>query len=309
MTDVRPDTDVDRVAAGDAAEGLTGKPRSFGQLAWRRFLRHRLAIVGAIGLILIVGLFILGPILSSHEFSKTNVSNRRAGPSWDHLFGTDVLGRDLFVRITTGGQYSVRIAAMVALLATALGTFLGALAGFFGRWIDMMVTQLINVFLIVPALVVLSVFALRFGASPTGIAFVLAALLWTRIARVVRGSVMQVREQDFVQAARAAGARGGRIIFRHILPNVIGPILVEITLLLGTVIVLESTLSFLGLGVRPPFPTLGNLVNESKGELYNEPFRVLLPGFFVVAFVLCVNFLGDGLRDALDPKSKNERTK
>lgn len=309
MTEVSPDADAGRVAAGDAAEGLDGKSRSFGQLAWRRFLRHRLALFGAVGLVLIIGVFILGPIISPHDFSSTDTSNRRAGPSWSHPFGTDAIGRDLFVRITTGGQYSVRIALMVALLATAVGTLLGALAGFFGRWIDVLVTQLINMFLIVPALVVLSVFALRFGASPTGIAFVLAALLWTRIARVVRGSVMQVREQDFVQAARAAGARGGRIIFRHILPNVIGPILVEITLLLGAVIVLESTLSFLGLGVRPPFPTLGNLVNQAKGELYNEPFRVLLPGFFVVAFVLCVNFLGDGLRDALDPKSKNERAK
>jgi peptide/nickel transport system permease protein len=302
---VEEEGDAHEQALRDVAEseGLTGKPQTFMQLAWRRFTHHRLAIFGAVGIVVLVALFILGPIWSSSDFSTTNVSNRLAPPSWEHPFGTDELGRDLFVRTMTGGQYSVRIAITVALMATALGTLLGALAGYFGVWVDTIVSQVLNLFLIVPALVVLSVFALKFGATPNGIAIVLAALLWTRIARVVRGAVMQIKEQEFVQAARAAGARPGRIIGRHIMPNVVGPVLVEITLLLGATIVLESTLSFLGLGVRPPFPTLGNLIQQSKGQIDREPLRVLLPGFFVVFFVLCVNFLGDGMRDALDPKS------
>ena len=297
-TGVHPEVSV------DAAEGLSDKPRTFAQLALKRFLHHRLAIFGAIGIVLVVAVFIAGPIVSSHEFDSTDVVNRLAGPSWSHPFGTDEIGRDLFVRTTLGGRYSVRIAVLVAVTATVIGTIMGALAGFFGKSVDTVVSQVINLFLIVPALIVLAVFSLKFGAQPNGIAFVLAFLLWTRIARVVRGVVMQFKEQEFVQAARAAGARSTRIIFRHILPNVVGPVLVEVTLLLGTAIVLESTLSVLGLGVRPPVPTLGNLIQQSKGAIDDSPLRVLLPGFFVVFFVLCVNFLGDGLRDALDPKSR-----
>lgn len=281
-----------------------GESRSFARLALARFTSHRLALLGAAGLILMVLAFFTGPALSSYDFDAVDIVNRLAGPSLSHPFGTDEIGRDLFVRTMLGGQYSIRVAVLVAFLATALGTVLGALAGFFGRATDVVVSQMINVLLIVPSFIVLAVFANRYGASPTGIAVVLATLLWTRIARIVRGVVMQYKEQEFVLAARAVGARPVRIVARHILPNVLGSVLVEVTLLLGTAIVLESTLSFLGLGVRPPIPTLGNLIQQSKGAIDDAPLRVMLPGFFVVFFVLCVNFLGDGLRDALDPKSR-----
>jgi ABC-type dipeptide/oligopeptide/nickel transport system permease subunit len=289
------------------SEGLSETPKSFGRLAWERFVRHRLAIIGFIGLVLITMLFIVGPMISKYGFEDVDVVNRRQGPSWDHPFGTDTIGRDLFTRTTYGGRYSLRIGITVALLATAIGTVLGAIAGFFGKWIDTFVSQVINLVLIVPALLVLSVFALKWGAKPNGIALVLGALLWTRIARVVRGVVMQFKEQEFVMAARAAGASSRRIITRHIMPNVIGPVVVEVTLLLGTAIVLESTLSFLGLGVKPPIPTLGTLVAGAKGDIDSDPIKVLLPGFMIVIIVLCVNFLGDGLRDALDPRSRVEK--
>jgi peptide/nickel transport system permease protein len=291
----------------DAAEGLTAEPKSFGRLARERFFKHKLAIAGLVGLVLIALAFILGPALSPYEFDQRNVVNRRAGPSWTHPFGTDTIGRDLFVRTMVGGRYSLSIGALVAVLSTVIGTLLGAAAGFFGKWVDTAVSQLINLLLVVPALIVLSVVALRYGAQPIGIAVVLALLLWTRIARVVRGIVMQFREQEFVMAARAAGASSGRILFKHILPNVLGAVIVEVTLLIGTAIVLESTLSFLGLGVKPPTPTLGNLVFQAKGDINSDPIRVLLPGFFIVGIVLCVNFLGDGLRDAIDPRSRVEK--
>lgn len=283
------------------------KPKSFGRLTWERFRRHRLAIVGSIGLLLIVALFIAGPWLSDYAFDERNVRERLLSPSWDHPFGTDPIGRDLFVRTMYGGRYSLRIAIFVALLATLIGAVLGAIAGYFGKGIDTLVSQMINLILIVPAILVLIIFARKYGANPNGIAIVLAALLWTRIARVVRGVVMQYKEQEFVQAARAAGASNMRIVFRHLMPNVVSALVVEVTLLVGTAIVLESTLSFLGLGVQPPTPTLGNLVYQEKGNIDSEPLRVLLPGFFVVAIVLCVNFLGDGLRDALDPRTKVEK--
>ncbi len=288
-------------------EGLTEAPSSFGKLAWKRFRHHRLALLGAIGLVLILVAFIVGPMISPWDFDERNIADRLQGPSASHWFGTDEIGRDLFVRTAQGGLYSFRIGFVAAFVATALGTVLGALAAYFGGWSDIGISQVINLVLVVPALIVLSIFSLYFGGDAFSLAVVLAALLWTRIARVVRGVVLSIKEQEYIMAARAAGASHMRIIFRHVLPNVIGPVVVEVTLLIGTVIVLESTLSFLGLGVKPPNASLGTLVAEAKGSIDDDPIRVLTPGFCIVFIVLCVNFLGDGMRDALDPRSKNEK--
>ena len=285
-------------------EGLSETSKSFGRLAFERFIRHRLALAGVFGLAIIVLIFFLAPQFSEFTFDERNVRDRLLGPSWDHPFGTDEIGRDLFVRTAQGGRYSIRIGLIAAVMATTVGTVLGALAAYFGRWTDILISQAINLVLIVPALLILSVFALFFGRDANRLALVLAFLLWTRIARVVRGVVLSLKEQEFIMAARAAGASHARIIFRHVLPNVMGAVVVEVTLLVGTVIVLESTLSFLGLGVQPPNASLGTLVADAKGSIDDDPFRVLTPGIFIVLIVLCINFVGDGLRDALDPKSK-----
>lgn len=311
MTDLSSET-TDTGVESDAAaaittadtEGLSDTPKSFGRLAWERFLGHRLALVGAVGLLLLVVLFWIGPSFSEWEFDERNVRDRRQGPSAEHWFGTDEIGRDLFVRTAQGGRYSMRIGLLAALVATTVGTVLGTLAGYFGKVWDVIVNNLINLILTVPAIIVLSVFSLRFGSSAEGLALVLAALLWTRIARVVRGVILSIKEQEYIMAAKAAGASNMRIMFRHLLPNVVGAIAVEITLLVGSVIVLESTLSFLGLGVKPPNASLGTLVADAKGDIDSDPLRVLTPGIFIVLIVLCVNFLGDGLRDALDPRAK-----
>jgi ABC-type dipeptide/oligopeptide/nickel transport system permease subunit len=287
-------------------EGFTTTSQGFGKLAWRRFRRHKLAIFGAFGLVLIIVLFIIGPMFSPYSFDERNIADRLQGPSLDHWFGTDEIGRDLFVRTAQGGRYSMLIGFMVAVMATFTGTVLGALSGFFSGWTDGVISQMVNLVLIVPAIIVLGVFSQSFGRDALGLSIVLACLLWTRIARVVRGLVLSIKEQEFIQAARAAGAGNIRLIGRHVLPNVMGPVAVEVTLLLGTAIVLESTLSFLGLGVQPPNSSLGTLVAEAKGSIDSDPIRVLIPGFCIVWIVLCVNFLGDGLRDALDPKSKVE---
>jgi ABC-type dipeptide/oligopeptide/nickel transport system permease subunit len=285
-------------------EGLTAKPKSFGRLAWERFVRHKLALAGVIGLIIIVTLFFVMPQFSQYTFDERNVRDRLLGPSWDHPFGTDEIGRDLFVRTAQGGRYSLRIGLVAAVMSTLIGTILGALAAYFGRWYDVVISQMINLVLIVPALLILAVFALYFGRDAFRLSLVLALLLWTRIARVVRGVVLSLKEQEFIMAARAAGASHARIVFRHVLPNVVGAVVVEVTLLVGFVIVLESTLSFLGLGVQPPNASLGTLVADAKGSIDDDPVRVLTPGIFIVLIVLCINFVGDGLRDALDPRSK-----
>jgi ABC-type dipeptide/oligopeptide/nickel transport system permease subunit len=285
-------------------EGLGAKPKSFGKLAFERFRHHKLALAGLIGLVIIIAIFILAPQLSDYTFDERNVRDRLLGPSWDHPFGTDEIGRDLFVRTAQGGRYSIRIGLVAAILSTVIGTILGALAAYFGRSIDVVISQMINLVLIVPALLILAVFALYFGRDATRLSIVLALLLWTRIARVVRGTVLSLKEQEFIMAAKAAGASHTRVVFRHVLPNVVGVVVVEVTLLVGTVIVLESTLSFLGLGVQPPNASLGTLVADAKGSIDDDPLRVLTPGLFIVAIVLCINFVGDGLRDALDPRSK-----
>ncbi len=290
-------------------EGLAENPKSFGRLAWERFRHHKLAIAGAIGLVLIVALFFIGPLFSDYTFDERNVRERLLGPTADHWFGTDEIGRDLFVRTAQGGRYSIRIGLLVAILSTLIGTTMGAIAGYFGGWLDVLISQVINLVLIVPALIILSVFALNFGRDANRLSVVLALLLWTRISRVVRGVVLSIKEQEYILAARAAGASNFRILFRHVLPNVIGAVAVEVTLLLGTAIVLESTLSFLGLGVQPPNASLGTLVADAKGSIDSDPVRVLGPGIFIVLIVLCVNFLGDGLRDALDPRSRVEANK
>ena len=309
MTDlVSPDQDLtaaDGVTVDDL-EGLSDKPESFGRQAWDRFRSHRVANVGVVLLILVVLSFIVGPWLSPHEPEATSVLERNEGPSLSHPFGTDDLGRDLMARVFSGGRISLMIALIVSFCATVIGTTLGAIAGYFGKFVDSSISQVTNLFLAMPLLPLLLVFAIEFGSSPISMALLLSAFVWTRAARVVRGQFLSFKNMDFVQAARAAGAKPGRIIFRHILPNTIGPVLVEATLLAGTAIILESTLSFLSLGVQPPATSLGVLVDEGKGFLTSRPTRILLPGAVITLIVLSINFLGDGLRDALDPTSRTD---
>ncbi|HSJ35731.1 MAG TPA: ABC transporter permease [Acidimicrobiia bacterium] len=292
---------VEGETAGAGLEpSLSPEARSFARQVWDRFRHHRVAMVSVAVLGILVAAFWIVPALSPYEFDQLT-PDLRQGPSWEHPFGTDQIGRDLMVRTFMGGRFSIRIALLVAVVATAFGTLLGAFSGYFGGWVDAAVSQFINLVLVVPALAVLLVLALRWGSGPWALALILAGLLWVRIARVVRGLFLSTREADFVQAARAAGAKAPRIMFRHILPNAIGPIVVEMTLLVGTAIILESTVSFLGLGVQFPIPTLGNLINEAKGAIDTVPSRILFPGAVAVFITLGVNFIGDGLRDALDP--------
>lgn len=304
MTDTLDRGEVDQLEL--EREGIAIVSRSFGRQTWDRFRKHKLAIVAAIMLVSLPIIFWVGPLWSDYGFEEITPDFRQ-GPSLEHPFGTDDIGRDLMVRTFEGGKFSIRIALFVALLTTAIGTVVGAMKGYFGGWVDLTLSWITNLFLVVPAFVVLLVISVKWGSTPNGIALVLALLLWPTIARVVRGVVLQYKEQEFVMAAKAAGASTPRILFRHILPNAVGPIVVNATLLVGAAIILESTLSFLGLGVKPPTPTLGNLVAEAKGKIDDTPSRILIPGAFVVAIALSVNFLGDGLRDALDPTSRQVR--
>jgi peptide/nickel transport system permease protein len=289
------------LAAGDETSVIAG--RSFGRQTWDRLRRHKLAMFAVGMMTLLVGAFVFGPMVISQNAFAQDFTVINQAPSAAHPMGTDNLGRDLMARIFIGGRYSMRIAILVALLSTAIGTVIGAFSGYFGGLIDTMLDQITNLFLIVPYFVVLLVLTIRFGVSPNAVAILISLLVWPQIARVVRGLFLQFKQQEFVLAARAAGARAPRIMFRHILPNTFGPIVVNATLLIGTAIILESTLSFLGI-LPLGSPTLGNLINESKGSIDSRPWAVLFPAAFIVSITLSVNFLGDGLRDALDPTSR-----
>ncbi|RMH86150.1 MAG: ABC transporter permease [Actinomyces sp.] len=289
------------------AEGMTVEARSYAAQTWQRFRRHKPAMVSAVVLVLLVASFWVVPMLSPFDSTTRNIREAAQGISRKHPFGTDEIGRDLLVRTMEGAQVSVRVALIVSLISTAIGTVLGALAGYFGKLVDSVINQVINMILVVPALVVLLVMGIKIGGSINQTALLLAFISWIVIARIVRGLFFQLKEAEFVQAARAAGAGPVRIIFRHIMPNVIGPVLVQVTLVAGTAIILESTLSFLSLGVDPPATSLGTLISDAKGFFDTRPSRILIPGGILTVMVLCLNFLGDGLRDALDPTSRKVR--
>lgn len=291
----------------DEAEGIPVVAKSFGRQTWERFLRHRLAVGSVILLVVITLIAFIGPSLWKWDFAERNIADRKQGMSWNHPMGTDDIGRDTFARVMQGYQVSIKTAIVVAVLSSLIGLVLGVMAGYLGRWIDLAIGQLVNLFLVVPGLIVLLVISVKWRGGIFATSLILAVLLWVPIARIVRGQILQLKEMEYIQAARAAGAGSLRIMTRHLVPNVLGTVFVQTTLVVGTAIVLEATLSFLGQGVQPPATSLGKLVAEGKESIYSTPGRALWPGGTIVLIVLCINFIGDGLRDAFDPTSRKVR--
>ena len=302
---IREATPVDPVGDPDVVAAGTEPPvRSQWQLFRRRFLQHRLAVFGLVVLVLLyVAVFSASLWVPENPRSQDLLLGTNP-PSGEHWFGTDKIGRDYFARVIYAGQISLKIGVGVALISTVVGATMGSLAGYFGRWIDQLLMRVTDLFLIVPGIAVLAIALKRFGTSDEVIIFVLAGLGWMPIARVVRGQVLAVKEKEFVEAARAVGASSRRIITRHVLPNCIGPIVVNATLAVAVAIVAESTLSFLGFGVQPPQTSWGNLLFDAKGNVQFNTHLLYFPGLFILLTVLCINFVGDGLRDALDPQAK-----
>jgi peptide/nickel transport system permease protein len=274
------------------------------QLAWRRFKRHRLAIGSAVVLILLGLSALLAPLLTPYTFAQQNLVERLQSPSLTHYFGTDQLGRDLFTRVLYGGRISLLVGISVAITAGVVGGVVGALAGFYGGWIDNLLMRVTDLFLSIPFLVILIIASTFFGGSVLSIVGILSAFFWMPDARIVRGVFLSLKEKEFVEAARATGATNKRIMFNHMLPNAMGPIIVNATLSVAAAILTESALSFLGFGVQPPTPTWGNLLFQSRNFITLAPWLVWFPGLAILVTVLAVNFLGDGLRDALDPHQK-----
>ncbi len=288
--------------------GLELQARSQWAFARRRFFRHRLAMASLCVLLIVFGLGIFANFVAPYSYSDVNIQSLTQAPSMHHLFGTDQAGRDYFSRTLFGIRTSARVALLVGFLSTVLGTIIGGLAGYFGGWADNILMRITDLFLTLPLLAVLLTAAKFLGHSgPTQVALLLAFFIWTPIARVVRGSFLSLREKEYVEAAKASGSGDLRIMFRHMIPNTIGPILVAATLTTALAILLESTLSFLGFGIEPPTPALGVLISEGEDQGLGSWWLVTFPGLTIVLIVLCINFVGDGLRDALDPTQRRIR--
>ena len=290
--------------------GVELEARSQWAYARKRFLRHRLAMASLLVLLAFGVVAVFAPQLAPHGFDEIDLDNLRSPPTVkdQHWFGTDLLGRDYLSRVIYGVRTSLWVAVFVAVLSTLIGTAIGAAAGYFGGHVDNLLMRFTDLVLTLPGLAVLLVASVFFGSGdPLKIGIILALLFWTALARIVRGLFLSLREKEFVEAAKAAGASDLRIIVRHILPNCFGPIIVNMTLVVAAAILIEAALSFLGFGIQPPNAALGKLIADGQGEGYELWWLVTFPGLVIVAIALAINFVGDGLRDALDPTQRRVR--
>jgi len=294
-------------------------PLSLLQLTWRRFRRHKMAMMGAIVLLLLVGYSFGGAFLVTEAYANdTETSLRLKGPSNAHPFGTDTVGRDILARTIYGGQISILIGLTAATVEVIVGILIGALAGYYGGWLDSLLMRLTEAMLNIPQIFLLIVMAKFFGGQIPNLTFIgrtysgsvvviiliIGLTSWPYLARIVRAEFLSIKEREFVLAARATGTPIRDIIFRHILLNSVAPIVVAATLGVANAITLEAYISFLGLGVRPPTATWGNMLEGAYNYIETAYWLWLFPGLLIVLIVLSINFLGDGLRDALDPRSR-----
>jgi peptide/nickel transport system permease protein len=280
------------------------KSRSELLQSWRRFRANRAALAGLFFILLICVGALLATVIVPYDPNFSYAGMRGVGPSAEHPLGFDHIGRDLLSRIIFGARVALMVGLGATVISVGLGVLVGAIAGYFGGWIDTLLSRIVDTLMAFPLLALLIVLASVLGPSLTTTIAVIGVTTWARFARVVRADVMALRHGDFVTAARASGVQDFRIIFRHILPNVLGPVIVLATLGVGTVIILESSLSFLGLGIQPPTASWGGTLADGRALIRQFPHITFFPGAMIFLTVLAFNLLGDGLRDALDPRQR-----
>jgi len=290
-------------------------------MVWRRFRRHRLAIAGAVVLCVMVAVALLAAKIAPFDPNMIDQVHWQGNPvapcfqntaqCGGHLLGLDENGRDILSRLMFGARISLTVAVTAVIMELIIGTLLGALAGYYGGWVDYLLMRLTDVFLAIPLLPLLLVFTAIVAASSSKAALgfgtlvlIIGGLSWPGVARLVRASFLSLREREYTEAARAVGNRDGRIIVRHLLPNAMAPIIVQATLDIANVIILESTLSFLGFGIQPPTASWGNMLSNAGANLEVAWWAAVFPGLCILVTVLAINYIGDGLRDALDPNMR-----
>lgn len=311
-------TDITGSISQPASDQLA-PPLSLGELTWRRFRRHKMALFGAAVLILLFLYSFGGALFVSEDYANlTNTSLRLQPPSVEHPFGTDTVGRDILARTLYGGQISLLIGIAAVVVETVIGILIGAIAGYYGGFLDSLLMRMTEAVVTIPQLFLLLVMAKffagrvpnitllgrTFSGSVVVIVLIIGLTSWPYLARIVRAEFLSLKENEFVLAARATGTPNWQIIFRHILPNSVAPIVVSATLGVANAILTESYISFLGLGVQPPTATWGNMLDGAYNYIETAPWLWIFPGTLIVLIVLSINFLGDGLRDALDPRSR-----
>jgi peptide/nickel transport system permease protein len=301
------------------------------QLAWRRFRKHKMAVIASVGLVVIAAFIFLGGMIfargvcaptgayvTAEAYANCNdTSMKLQPPSREHPFGTDTIGRDILARTIYGGQISLSIGIFAAIVEVIVGVLVGSIAAYFGRWVDDILMRITEAMLIIPPLFLLivlgkaiggkvpevEILGRTFSGSVVIIILVIGFTSWMYLARIVRANVLSLKELDFISASRALGVSDARIIFRHLLPNTIAPIIVSATLGVSGAIITESYVSFLGLGVQTPTASWGNMLDSAVKYIQTAPWLWFFPGLLILLTVLCINFIGDGLRDALDPRS------
>ena len=271
------------------------------ELFWRQFRRHKLALAASAVLLALAAMVLLASWIAPYPFDAIDPTQFRKPPSPAHIMGTDDIGRDLFTRLLYGGQISLALGLFSALVGSSVGTLMGSLAGYYGRAIDNFIMRVTDVAFSIPSLPLLIILSSYAKSAIPIMILVIGLLSWMSTARIVRATVLSIRARDFTLAARSIGARDARILLRHILPNALAPIIVGATLGVGGAIIAESSLSFLGLGVQVPTPSWGNMLQDSQSTMSSRPWLTIFPGMAILITVLSINFLGDGLRDALDP--------
>ncbi len=285
---------------------LVQKRRSQGRIIFDRFIRNKAAIVGACFLIFLFLFCFLGPTITGHNDPNaahvTSAADTLAGPSLKYPFGTDDVGRDEFSRAMVGGQTSLLVGLVSMIMAIILGVGIGAFAGFYGGLVDNLLMRFTDVILAIPLYLLLFVLSSSFtDGSPKSVIILIAIFGWTYAARLVRGEFLSLKEREYVAAARTIGAKNFRLMFRHILPNAAGPIIVNATLLVSSNIILESVLSYFGFGIKPPVASWGSMLSDGQGLADVSPLLAYIPALLIILTVMSLNLVGDGLRDALDP--------
>jgi oligopeptide transport system permease protein len=277
---------------------------TYWQDAWRRLRKNKVAMISLIALIVLVFLVLFGPAISGKNYQEQNISLANQKPSSEYWLGTDNLGRDMFSRLWVGGRVSLSIALIATLLEVVVGCIYGGISGYFGGKVDNIMMRIVEILNSIPYLIVVILFSVILGSGMVSLLLALCVTAWTGMARMVRGQVLQLKESEYVMAARTLGASPMRIILKHMIPNTIGVIIVYITFDIPSFIFAEAFLSFVGLGIQPPETSWGAMVNSGQGVMDFYPYQLWVPAIIISVTMLAFNLLGDGLRDALDPKMR-----
>jgi peptide/nickel transport system permease protein len=280
------------------------KSRSLWVDAILRLFKSKTSIIGISLIVILVITAILAPLIATHDPTATDIPNRYQAPSGEHFLGTDELGRDIFSRIVFGTRISIQIGLIAVGISMIVGVLLGAVAGYFGRWVDQIIMRIIDIMMAFPSILLAIALVAVLGPSLRNAMIAVGIVGVPQFARIVRSAVLSVKETEFIEAARAIGGKHGRVLMGHVLPNSMAPIIVQATLGIGTAILDAAGLSFLGLGAQPPAPEWGAMLSDGRAAIQNAPWVVGFPGLAIFLFVLGFNLFGDGLRDALDPKLK-----